>query len=340
VNLHHEWQQDEWSRRRRVMSATVYAGTVGQSVWRSRDGGETWARASKGMMMECEVRALVAHPRESERLYAGTDDGCWHSPDGGESWQRLESPMDGMQIWSLAIDPRRPERLFAGTCPAALFRSEDGGRRWQRLSAPMATECAGGAVIPRVTCIALDPEREQTMFAGVEIDGVRRSDDGGETWATLNEGLTTLDIHGFAALPGPRPRLVATTNQDIFLSDDRGASWRALRVREQLPWSYCRGLIVAPDDPNTLYAGIGNGPPGSVGGLARSRDRGETWETVSLPVTPNSTIWCLAANATDPSRLYISSISGQLFRSTDRAATWQKLPHEFGEVRALLWLPE
>lgn len=325
------------------MNATLYVGTVGQGVWRSRDGGETWERVNKGMVMESTFRALVAHPGDPRRLLAGTDDGCWQSRDGGDTWERVDAPMTGMHVWSLLIDPRRPERIFAGTSPAAIFHSDDGGRRWRRLPVTMAMECAGGAVVPRVTCIIPDTQRPEGVYAGVEIDGVYRSEDGGESWTAHNEGLTTLDIHGLAALPaagGAPPRLVATTNADIFISDDRGATgsgpsaWRPLQVNKSLPWGYCRGILTAPD--GTLFVGIGNGPPGDVGGLARSRDRGETWETVHLPVTPNSTIWLHATHAADPKLRYIASVSGYLYRSTDGGARWEKLPREFGEIRALL----
>lgn len=324
------------------MSVTVYVGTVGQSVWRSRDGGETWARVNKGMLSEGTIRALAAHPSAPAVLYAGTGDGVWKSDNGGDTWEQLDSPMSGTHVWSLLIDPRRPERIFAGTSPAAIFRSDDGGRRWRQLAVQLVSECAGGAVIPRVTCIVPDTENPDGFWAGVEIDGVRVTEDGGETWTTRNEGLTTLDIHGLAALPGAGgapPRLVATTNADIFLSDDRAASWQALNVKQTLPWSYCRGIQVAPDNPATLYAGIGNGPPGDAGGLACSRDRGTTWESVPLPTTPNSTLWNLAANPADPRRWYVSSVSGEVYRSTDGGASWQKLSREFGEIRALLWLP-
>jgi hypothetical protein len=294
------------------------------------------------MLSEETIRALVAHPNDPRLLFAGTDNGCWRSADSGDTWEQVDAPMTGMHVWSLLIDPRRPERIFAGTSPAGIFRSEDGGKRWRQLAVTMATECAGGAVIPRVTCIIPDTENANGVYAGVEIDGVRRSEDGGESWTTHNEGLTTLDIHGLVALPAAGaspPRLVATTNADIFLSDDRGANWRALQVKGALPWGYCRGVIAAPGDPNTLFAGIGNGPPGDVGGLARSRDRGDTWEQVHLPVTPNSTIWLLTAHAAEPKIRYVASVSGYVYRSSDGGQRWEKLPNEFGEIRAILWLP-
>src|SRR3954470_21733760 len=103
------------------VEAVVYVGTVGQSVWRSDDGGETFRRVSNGLFTECEVRALALHPRTPHMLYAGTDRGCYRRDSGGDQGEHRPSPMDGAQIWSLAIDPRRPETLFAGTCPAAIY---------------------------------------------------------------------------------------------------------------------------------------------------------------------------------------------------------------------------
>jgi photosystem II stability/assembly factor-like uncharacterized protein len=41
----------------------------------------------------------------------------------------------------------------------------------------------------------------------------------------------------------------------------------------------------------------------------------------------------------DPTLIYASSVSGQVYRSTDGGEGWEKLPREFGEIRALLWTP-
>jgi photosystem II stability/assembly factor-like uncharacterized protein len=319
--------------------ARVYMGTVGQSIWRSDDGGESFRRASGGLFSECDVRALAVHPRAPGVLYAGTNRGCYRTGDGGESWEHLPSPMDGLQIWSLAIDPRRPETLFAGVCPAALFRSRDGGRYWEALKAEMPEHCEGTAIVPRVTCIVLDPEDGQRIFAGIEIAGVRRSRDGGETWETLTSGLSSQDIHGLAVSPRSPRTLLATTNNDVNRSRDDGETWEPLGVRDHFPWPYCRAIAPAPGDPDLIYVGAGNGPPGDQGALFRTGDRGDSWERLPLPEVANSTIWNLGFHPADPRRLYAASVSGQLFRSLDGGAQWQKLPREFGEVRALAWEP-
>lgn len=317
----------------------VYVGTVGQSVFRSEDGGETFRRASNGLFPESEVRALRVDPRDARTLYAGTDRGFYRSRDGAEHWEHVESPMDHGQIWSLAQDPREPRTLFAGVCPAALYRSPDGGDTWQRLPVAMPDRIEGALLIPRVTCVVIDPEDPLRIYAGVEIGGVRRSRDGGESWETLTAGLSSQDIHGLAVSPRVPRTLLATTNNDVNRSVDDGESWEPLQVGATFPWPYCRAAAAAPDDPDLVYVGAGNGPPGSQGGLYRTADRGETWERLPLPVAPNSTIWNFGFHAAYPRRLYASSVSGYLYRSLDAGASWVKLPHEFGEVRALAWAP-
>ena len=94
-----------------------------------------------------------------------------------------------------------------------------------------------------------------------------------------------------------------------------------------------------PNGSGRVYIGAGNGPPGDEGGLFYTDDLGKTWGRADLGMTANSTIWCLARQPAVPGWILACSVSGQLFRSTDDGASWSKLPHEFGEVRALAIVP-
>ncbi|MCC2671431.1 MAG: exo-alpha-sialidase [Armatimonadetes bacterium] len=318
---------------------TVYVGTIGQSVFRSRDGGLTFARASLGLHAESDIRALLTHPDNPQVLHLGTETGLFRSGNGADSWERVPSPMDGLQIWSLARDPRDPDVLLAGTCPAGLYRTGDGGGTWEQLNAHMPRECVNGAPLaPRVTCVLIDPE-DGTLFAGIEIAGARRSRDGGRTWEVLSEGLSSQDIHGLASVWNGRRTLLATTNNDVNRSEDDGDTWTPLGVGSVFPWPYTRACAIPPDDPHRVWVGAGNGPPGNQGGLYRTGDLGGTWERLALPQVTNSTVWALGFHRADPRRVYVASINGQLFRTLDGGETWTKLPIEFGEVRALAWTP-
>ncbi len=323
-------------------NSVIYAGTVGQGVWRSLDEGETFQRFCTGMFMEAEVRALAVHPTDPECLYAGTDAGLYRTMNGGESWERLETPFDpgqgwraGVVIWSLLIHPQNPDLLFVGTCPSAFYRSQDAGVTWEKLAAALTPECAP-IVYSRVTCLLADPEEPETIWAGVEIDGVWRSRDMGESWERLSTGLSSTDIHGLAIVPGTPRTVFATTNNDLNLSLDDGATWTPQQVKQIFPHGYCRGIVAKADDPRTLFLGNGNGPPGTTGSLQVSRDGGATWQQAALPQIPNSTLWTFAVNAVSPDLVFTASINGYLYRSRDGATTWQKCGHEFGEVRTLV----
>ena len=127
------------------------------------------------------MRAFAVHPRDQGTVYAGTDTGIYRTGDGGDSWEKLESPMNEVPIWALAVDPVDPDTIFAGTRPSALFRTRDAGRTWDKLSVELVDECPN-VVVPRVTALLVDPEDHGSIWAGIEVDGVRHSADGGDTW--------------------------------------------------------------------------------------------------------------------------------------------------------------
>lgn len=318
---------------------TICVGTIGSGLWHSPDGGETWSRVRPSRYPENDVRALAMHPREPHIVYAGTDSGVYRSEDRGSSWVLLDSPMNAMQTWALAVDPVDPDTLFAGTKPSAVFRSRDGGQQWEQLSMELAEECPA-VVIPRVTALAVDPEDHQTIWAGIEVDGVRRSQDGGTTWTSIaDSGLDDPDIHGIAVSVGPPKAVLVTTPREVFTSTNTGESWQRLEVMQQFPHSYTRAIAVKADNPQVIFVGHGQTASPTTGSVQRSQDSGKTWETLPLPIEPNSYIICIATHPSDPERVLASSLYGQVFCSDDGGDSWQKMRQEFSEVRSLLWAP-
>ncbi len=315
----------------------LYVGTIGEGLWRSLDGGASFTRTCDGMFVECHVRALVAHPREPQTLWLGSEQGLFRSDDGADHWRPVDGPLDGQQIWSVLVPPANPDVILVGTCPARLFRSGDGGRSWAEADVRMRQDCPR-IMRTRLTALCAHPGDAQTFWAGVEIDGVYRSRDGGVRWEAVGRGLSSADIHGLVYVPGSG-RLVASTNNDVNVSTDDGATWRPLGLRERLPLPYYRGLAQRPDRPDTLLLGVGDAPPGTTGLVARSLDGGVSWRPAESPGRANSTMWVFATHPADPELVYAASVSGQVHRSTDGGASWQRLGREFGEIRGLAWTP-
>jgi photosystem II stability/assembly factor-like uncharacterized protein len=199
-----------------------------------------------------------------------------------------------------------------------------------------------------VLSMAVDPTDHRVVWAGAEVDGVRRSLDGGETWETTGAAVTPgkigrqlndPDIHGIAVSSTSPSTVFVSTPREVFASTDRGESWQPLGVQKFFPLRYCRGIAVKADDPDVLFVANGDAASGETGALQRSKDRGRTWETLPLPVTPNTPIWTFATNSADPDRILTCSHYGQVFISEDAGDSWRKVRREFSEIRALAWVP-
>lgn len=322
---------------------TMLVGTIGQGVMRSGDGGETWQRIGiyQGMHSDAMVRTLAHNPRRPEIVYAGTDKGLYRSDSAGERWQHVESPLSTYAVWALTIDPLNPAIMFAGTgtpCRAALFRSTDAGKTWEERPAAIADECPNVG-IPRVTGIAIDPVNRHHVWMGIEVDGVRCSSDGGDTWKTINGAIPNPDVHSVAVAEGPPKTVFVVVNNEVYASTDDGGAWQAVHVRETFPWSYPRSILVQPDMPQTVFLTIGDSTPGRIGTIMRSKDVGKTWESLTLPVQPNSAMWAVHARPDDPKVMVAGSRYGYLYRSDDGGDSWRKCWRELSEINSVLALP-
>jgi photosystem II stability/assembly factor-like uncharacterized protein len=326
-----------------MAKGTILVGTVGQGIMCGRDDGATWQRVGigQGMHTDAMVRALLNNPRRPEIIYAGTDKGVYRSDDGGEKWRLIDSPLNKYAVWALAIDPVVSEVMFAGTgtpTPATVFRSSDGGMSWEERRAGIAEECPNVG-IPRVTGIAVDPLDRHHIWVGIEVDGARHSTDGGDTWTAVNGAIPNPDVHNVAVAGGPPKTVFVVVNNDVYTSTDEGATWKPLRVREVFPWSYPRGIAVQPGNAKTVFVTIGDTTPGRIGTVMRSKDAGKTWESLFLPVQPNSAMWVVHMQSTDPNVVFAGSRYGYLYRSDDGGDTWRKHWREFSEIASVLWIP-
>ena len=321
----------------------VYVGLAGETVpgregraglYRSRGGEAGWDVLGVGLPPAPQVRAIVVDPSRPGRVWVGLQDGVYRSDDSGEQWTRLPAPAPGVAVWSIGLHPHDPEVILAGYEPSAIYRSRNGGLRWDRL--PVDVTFPDVTVHPRptpkrITGIAIDPSDPTESYASVEVGGLLRTLDDGQTWECVTEGLyptdDAVDLHGVAVSPA-HPGTVYTIGRiGMFCSSDRGRHWQHVPLPPMTArGTYCRGLRVAPDDPDTLYVGAGTAFDGTEGALFRSRDRGQTWTRIDLGMTPRSTVFAVAIDPRRPDQLCCVSKGGQLWGSHDGGATWQSHP--------------
>lgn len=323
------------------MNVTAYAASVGHSVWFSHDLGESWNRANTntgGIYNESRCWCVSVHPDRPGEVLSGTDQGIYRWDHRADRWNYLPSAMDELHILQIAQSPSDADVVFAGTRPAQIFRSLDGGKSWSRCELGNPSECEF-INTPRVTSIQMDPIEPATVWVTIEIDGVYRSRDMGETWEKLVDGLLTEDTHNLVFFDRDNGRTVlCSTEEGLHKSTDNGAHWTPVDV-PQAPWPYFRCMAKKTDDSGIVYLSVGDRPSGETGLMLRSRDFGETWEDAGLPTPVNSTIWWIGTNAADPNLIFCCTIMGQIFRSTDGGESWRKMTRELGELRMITWQP-
>jgi photosystem II stability/assembly factor-like uncharacterized protein len=340
-----------------VGTAVTRPGAVG-TLYRSAGGGD-WAPAA-GIPLNTGVQAITAHPGQPGTVFAAARDGMYKSTDSGANWNKLNVPSQNEQFWSVSVHPRKPEVIFAGVSSVGAYRSDDGGNTWRRVGSkdpmPELTDYskAPKGVTSRLMRFCFDPANPDLMFAACETNGLIVSEDGGETWRDQSQALIELadkhdnlksaiitpnhtegilDGHAVMMTPAKPGVVFYSCRMGLFSSADKGKSWHNHDIGRFAPFSYCRDLRLALDDPKTFYIPMSIGSRSDAGAFYRSADLGVNWERVDQPVTAKSTIMSMNLHPTDPKRAIYLTRGGQIMWTEDRCASWneKQLPSDAGD---------
>lgn len=285
-------------------------------------------------------------------LYAaGPDIGVQKSSDRGMSWEGTADLPTGVRAESLATSPSG--ELVVGTEPAHLLRSGDSGRSWAELTGFAAlreteTWSDYGGKAAHVEAVTFDTHDPARLYAGVEIGGAYRSDDHGETWIGVNEGVFD-DIHGLVVDPRDGSRLFAATGGGLYVSADRGADWRpaagdvgALFSTSLLALTRSRGA--GPSE--TLFVlGTASGPPATWGKSGRkaggelwiSRDSGSSWALLQpSALKGGSPVTALGEDPADAATVLVGTANGRIVHGNLTDSRWHQIVYGVGTVRAIL----
>jgi len=317
---------------------------TGAGVWRSEDGGETWAlsRLSTGQMDD-----WCANDPEMAAMFG------WTPPDvafGG----------DLTSVWSLHF---AHGTLYAGTKPAQLLTSDDGGATWTMNAAlaefPDRAAWNGGAAGLVLHTIVPDPAEAQKLWLAISAAGVFATEDGGAGWQRRNrlsnaeacghhshpaaprDGETGHCVHNMHRAPGRDDLLYQQNHHGVWRSADGGRSWDD--ITPGLPSTFGFPLGVHPRDPATIWTVPLNGdaagryPPDAAAAVWKSTDGGATWQPKRSGLPQTGCFFtvlrqALAVGAGTPASVYFGTNTGSVFASGDEGENWSEIARHLPTV--------
>ena len=318
----------------------IYAGAEEDGLYRKEAKDSQWVKLANGMPPKPQVRAIAIHPKDAKTVFVGTQRGVYRSQDAGDHFQRMNLT-EGRIVWSIKFHPHNPNTMFLGTEGSEVYKSVDGGKNWQYLATISNPDSVQMAFATRILGIGIESANPNQMYAALEVGGAAHSADGGKTWKIVNQNFAgdvdLLDLHGVAVGSADSSSVFISNRTGVWRSRDRGANWESLEFDKFSDIRYSRGVEVAPNDPNTLYACVGMNFGSEQGGVLCSTDGGDTWRRFDKGVAPGSTTFGIAINQLDPQQVYFCTRRGQVFGTHDGGDTWKehRLPEMAGNVKAV-----
>ncbi|MGH2367153.1 MAG: WD40/YVTN/BNR-like repeat-containing protein, partial [Chloroflexota bacterium] len=254
-----------------VIYAAVHGG--GRSNLRkTANGGQTWVALERGLPAGIQPTALAVSPDEGRVVLVAGVDGLFRSTSGGATWTDVRQPLP--TVTALLFDGANPHIALAGTELRGNFRSTDGGRTWRPAHLGLSRDRYGAT--PGAVRLAQHPTEPRTIYMGTNgFAGVYRSEDGGQSWQSASNGLSSPIILALAVNPAAPDVLLAVTGKGLTRSSDGGGSWQAV---DSLPAIDPVAVQFEPEAKETIYVASERGP------LYRSTNGGSTW--VELPSLP------------------------------------------------------
>lgn len=288
--------------------AGVFAGTHGDGIFFSADGGQQWEERSEGLRLR-DIYTLAAVRRGGAVVvYAGTEPASlFRSFDYGRSWRELPAihQVPDTEQWTfpgpphiahtkmLAFDPHDPDTFYAAIEQGALLKTKDGGESWREFSSYSQSDDRAYKDVHQILIVPSRPER-MFMTTGV---GLYRSEDGGERW----ERLTGAEFR----LAYPDHIAISPDERTLFMSGaaDHPGAWRS---------SHDAGTAIM-----------------------RSRDDGRSWQLLDrgIPASARCNIEAMSlAKHGDGFSLFVGNTDGDVYASEDGGDTWQRIAEALAPI--------
>jgi photosystem II stability/assembly factor-like uncharacterized protein len=270
----------------------VLAGSEGQGIFRSVDGGKSWQPARAGLAPNCSVNALLRYGcGEDEYWLAATGDGSlWQSDDEGQVWAEILAATEpGLTL------AEGPGQLLAGLKDGGLLTSTDNGRSW------LAASPLYGRGWQRLLT-----GQQDRLLAIAPPDGVWLSTDRGQSWSQTIAASPDSPVLAFAAVGNI---WLAARPEGLWQRTEK-TDWQLIMPTEEAPVA---ALAAGTPPKHPLWAATTDSQ------VWQSVDDGATWRPVASP-SVGQQLLSFASTAPD-STLLIACLNSQ----RDELNLWRKL---------------
>ena len=269
--------------------------SYGNGVYKSEDGGATWKHM--GLAETLHISRIIVHPEDSDTVFVAAlghlwgeneERGIYKTTDGGETWKKVLYENERSGFIAMEMHPEDPDTIIAaswermrwpyrwasGGPSSTIYKTTDGGDNWKPIMEGLPESDTGRVGL---SYFRSDPD---VIIASVEkpvrgegeerevLGGVYKSSNGGESWSKLND-INPRPFYFSVPVQDPvdpdRIYLVAT---QFHYSEDAGKNFKTMRMSIHVDH---HALWVNPNDNNHMILG-------NDGGIAQTRDRGESWE--------------------------------------------------------------
>jgi photosystem II stability/assembly factor-like uncharacterized protein len=330
-----------------------YVAVGSGGVWKTVNAGTTWTPIFDDQG-SYSIGSITLDPNDPFTVWVGTGenvsgrhvgygDGIYRSRDGGATWENMGLE-DSEHIGMIRIDPRDSNTMFvaaqgplwSGGGDRGLFKSTDGGETWRKVLGDGHGNTEEDDRYTGVNEVHMDPRNPDVMYAvtwqrlrtvaklidGGPGTGIHKSEDGGETWRELTNGLPQemMGKTGLAISSQNPDTIYATIELDnrsggFWRSDDGGETWEKKNdyLSSATGPHYYQEIFASPHFEGHVY---------QMDALMRmTKDGGDTF--IPLPhETKHGDHHALAFREDDPNYLLIGT-DGGVYESFDLGETWR-----------------
>lgn len=353
----------------------------GGLILSSDDGRQTWNKTDFFLKGE-DVNKIISDG-QGKYYAASLTEGVFSSSDGGKTWKPSSRGLNVRKVWSLAVNPRNKEELYAGTQYGHLFRSLNSGGSWEEViglhDAPgrkeWGVDWVNGTTGLTLHTILLDEREDGRIYIVASGNGPYRSDDSGNTWTVLkngvNEGCPMVEAGGISSnglectsevraehldsvhscthkmiLSGKQEGLIYQQNHcGIYNSSNHGDLWHDISPAKELRHGFPidiienggRNIFAIPARENDCKKHL-TCIQGQME-VIRSSDSGKNWKGFSkgLPSDAHTNVLRDSLDHDTLSRngLYFGTTTGEVYLSTDLGETWRVIARGLGRIQGV-----